>query len=613
MRSALALAAAALLASACQPQLGQPSVTATGPAPTASPRTATPVPQFSSDGCGQRIDKDFVLGTDLSCSGDALVVVADGVTVDLNGKLLQGPGMGPQTWPNPQLDSVGVRVEGRSGVTVKNGRITEFSTAVYFVKVTGGVIEGVTASKSRYGLYVHDSMKSTVRRNVVEQNIYGIHLQNTSESLIEENDLSRQTYNSPGGYGIYFYQGRANRVVRNTIENNVNWGVWYSSSRENVFFHNNVIGNRPQVSDSREDNLWHDPATKEGNWWADHEGADGDGDGISDSPYRILGAGNTLDPYPFMERDGWTKKGTSTVDHYRPPPPRSRVGVRVVAIAGGRLVAAAPRDERATALGVTATQVALANDARTLFALDGRSLVTVDAGAGTASEPIAVTVDATQLVANRDGRNAFVIGAAAAEQIDLRGGTRTRFPYEGAPSAIAASYKHNQMFVATHDGIDMLYVRSGTSYTRGGHVPYTIPLGGAPVAMAMNGSGTRIYAMTRGTDVVQVVDTEQLIVIDRFSVGVAATAMAVATSESRLYVTTSDGVLLVDLPAKRVTARTPLPGTAVDAVVSPNGDEVYIALAGARLGIAVVRADDLAVVHVIGLDAPPERLVAATI
>lgn len=89
--------------------------------------------------------------------------------------------------------------------------------------------------------------------------------------------------------------------------------------------------------------------------------------------------------------------------------------------------------------------------------------------------------------------------------------------------------------------------------------------------------------------------------------------MAVGTSESVLYLTTSDGVLAIDLPAKRVAARTPLPGTAVDAVVSPNGDELYVAVKGARLGIAVVRVADLAIVNVIGLDAEPTRLVVATI
>jgi hypothetical protein len=228
-----------------------------------------------------------------------------------------------------------------------------------------------------------------------------------------------------------------------------------------------------------------------------------------------------------------------------------------------------------------------------------------------------VQVDATWVAANRDGRNAFVVGPAGAEQIDVGGrATRTRFVYYGAPSGIAASYKHNQMFIGTYDGIDMLYVQtgqSGTAYSRGGHVPYTIPLGGAPVAMAMNGSGTRIYAALAGSDVIQVVDTEQLIVVDRFSIGAHATSLAVDARESRLYAGTADGAIAVDLPSKSVAGRTPLPGRAVDVAVSPNGDEVYVALAGARLGIAVLSTADLAVMHVIDLAAPPARLIVASI
>lgn len=631
MRPALALVLA-FLASACQQPsgVGQPSPAATGqtspvavtvaPIPTPSPTpvpTPTPRPEPQVAQCGQKIEKSFVLANDLTCKGDALVVVADGITLDLNGKLLTGPGMGPQTWPAPQLESIGVRVEGRRDVTVRNGRITDFSMGVYFVKVTASLIEEITSSRSRYGIYIHQADGNTVKRSKVDRNIYGLHLQEANDTLIQGNDLVSQTYNSPGGYGIYLYASRRNRITENNIENNVNWGIWFSEARGNLIFHNNVAGNRPQVADSSAENQWFDAEKKQGNFWGDHQGRDGDGDGIADTPYPILGAGATVDPYPFVKRDGWKTKTVGTVDHFRPPAPRSRVDVRIVALAGGSVVAASPRDQEAAFLGARASSIALSNDARTVYALDGRSLVAVDAVSGGAADPIAVQVDATRVAANRDGRSAFLVGPTGAEQVDVRGGTsRTRFVYYGAPSGIAASYKHNQMFIGTYDGIDMLYVqtgRSGTIYSRGGHVPYTIPLSGAPVAMAMNGSGTRIYAATAGTDVVQVVDTEQLVVVDRFRVGALATSLAVDARESRLYAGTADGVIAVDLPSRRALARTPLPGRAVDLGVSPNGDEIYVALAGARLGIAVLSAETLEVLHVIDLAAPPERLVVASI
>jgi hypothetical protein len=365
------------------------------------------------------------------------------------------------------------------------------------------------------------------------------------------------------------------------------------------------------VSDSNERNQWYDPVKKEGNFWSDYRGSDADRDGIGDRPYAILGAGQVVDAYPFVERDGWKKKTSTTIDHYAPPPPQARREVRVAALAGGRVVSALPGDAAASATSTSATAIALGTDGRTVYALDGQVLRTVDLATGAPGDPVEVTIGATQVAANRDGRSAFLIGPEAAEQIDLRSGARSRFPYRGTATAVAASYKHNQVFVGTYDGIDMMYIQTGQTgnvYPRGGHVPYTIPLGGPPAAMAMNFSGTRIYASVDGTREIQVVDTEQLTVVDRIPVGADARALAVDERASRLYAATSDGIVALDLAKREILRRLPLPGRAVDVAVSPNGDEVYVGLAGERLGIAVIRAGELTISHVIDLSAAPTRL-----
>src|SRR5258706_533012 len=224
------------------------------------------------------------------------------------------------TWPQPQLDSVGVRTGGHTNVTIRNGKISQFSTGIYFVDMEKSRIEDVTSERNRFGFYFHASKQNAIRRSTVVANIYGLHLQDANDNLIEGNNLIRQTYNSPGGFGIYLYRSTGNRIIQNTIENNVNWGIWFSDAKGNTIFHNNVSGNSPQVSDNNPDaNQWFDPDKKEGNWWADYKGTDADKDFIGDTPYGILGPGGAVDAYPFTERDGWNKKSRSTVAHYHRP------------------------------------------------------------------------------------------------------------------------------------------------------------------------------------------------------------------------------------------------------------------------------------------------------
>jgi len=233
-----------------------------------------------------RVSESFILANDLACAGDGMVIVADNLTVDLGGHTLTGPGMGPQTWPLPQLDSVGVRVGGHTGVTIRNGKTTAFSTGIYFIDMVSSSIESVTTLRNRFGFYIHASQKITVKDSDVEFNIYGLHLQNSDDCVLVNNLLARQTYNSPGGYGLYMYASSRNRVTDNTIDSNINWGIWFSDAKENVIFHHNVAGNNPPVSDNTAGtNGWTVNPSKEGNGWADDKGEGGSNDSIGYLPY----------------------------------------------------------------------------------------------------------------------------------------------------------------------------------------------------------------------------------------------------------------------------------------------------------------------------------------
>ncbi|HKW79321.1 MAG TPA: NosD domain-containing protein [Candidatus Limnocylindria bacterium] len=584
-----------------------PAGSPTAPASEAASPSSAPSPQTPprEAKCNTQLTGDLVLANDMSCTGDAFVIHVDNVVLDLNGHTLTGPGMGPQTWPNPQLDSVGVRVGGHTNVTIRNGKIDGFSTGIYFIDMTRSTIEDVTSQRNRYGFYIHASTGITIRRSTVTANIYGLHLQDSSDNVVQGNRLMRQTYNSPGGYGIYLYRSDRNRIFENDIDTNVNWGIWFSEAKSNLIFHNNVIDNHPQVSDNNPNaNQWFDPQTKEGNWWSDYTGKDADGDKIGDTPYAILGPGGAVDAYPFVARDGWKTKTRSTIDHYQPPAARPPREVRLVVVSGGDVQVGAPSGGALSSIAVSARSVALGTDGHTLLALDGKQLTVTDLLGG-ARDTRTVQIDDGIVAANRDGHSVLVVGPRGAEQYDLNTGASEFFVYRSQPGELAPSYKHNHIFVSTPRGIDLLYLNLG------GRTPYTIPLDGPAGAMSMNGSGTRIYTAILGQALVDVADTEQYRVVDRIRIAGEARALAVSPNEDVLYVATNDGVIAIDLGTKRVRVTASFLGSVADIAISPNADQLYVALAGQERAVAVLDAATLRTADVIPLQADPTRLLAA--
>ncbi|TMG71647.1 MAG: hypothetical protein E6H81_02635 [Chloroflexi bacterium] len=606
---ALGLAGVVACQGATNPTSSSPSAGPAGSAGAPSAAAAGSLPTREAS-CAMRVSASFTIANDLSCQGDGLVIVADNVTVDLGGHTLTGPGMGPQTWPLPQLDSVGVRVAGRSGITIRNGKTVAFSTGIYFVDTTASTIDNVTTQHNRFGFYIHNSTHNTVKGSDVEFNIYGLHLQSSDDNLLQGNLLARQTYNSPGGYGLYMYSSKSNKVVENTIDSNINWGIWFSDAKENAIFHNNVIGNNPQVSDNTEgSNVWYDPTTKEGNYWADYKGKDSDNDLIGDTPYPILGPGGMVDAYPFVEKDGWTRKRRATIDHYQPAASQPPRGVTIVALVGGAVEAMHPTAERPTDLlardSRNVTQIALGTDERTVYSYTDRFVVAQDVVTGGATAKQALTVDGL-VAANRDGHSLMVVGSSGVEQIDLETGQNEYFDYHGQAQSLAPSYKHNHVFVATARGIDLLYLNLG------GRTPYTIPLDGRPTAMVMAESGTRIYAAIAGQRVIDVVDTEQYAVTGRIALDVVATSVTISPREDTLYVGSGQGVEAIAIKDGTVTASAAFLGSVADLAVSPNGDQLYVALAGLTHAIAVVDAPHLRVANLIELDADPSHILVAS-
>jgi DNA-binding beta-propeller fold protein YncE len=71
-------------------------------------------------------------------------------------------------------------------------------------------------------------------------------------------------------------------------------------------------------------------------------------------------------------------------------------------------------------------------------------------------------------------------------------------------------------------------------------------------------------------------------------------------------------VFAIDLGNERVRARASFLGAVADIAISPNADELYVALAGQERAIAVLDTATLRTANVIPLHADPTRLLAAS-
>ena len=181
--------------------------------------------------CGAVLTSNTKLTSNLVCdaSGDALSIGADGVTLNLNGHSITGPGAYDTSY-------AGVRVAGHTKVRVTNGRITGFQSAVVLDESTRAVVSKVNAYGNDQGLnlsgggqhlveknYVHDngrdairlglSSYNRVRLNVVVANTFGIGVADGStDNVVEANAATRN-----GDFGI----GLLGDVARNLVQANV--------------------------------------------------------------------------------------------------------------------------------------------------------------------------------------------------------------------------------------------------------------------------------------------------------------------------------------------------------------------------------------------------------
>lgn len=193
--------------------------------------------------CGDTITRDTRLKNDLvNCPRNGIVIGADDITLDLNGHTIDGDGV--VGCEELYACDFGVdNTAGHHGVTIKDGSIREFATAVVVIganhnrlrrlssshNILGGVLliespdariernsisaNGLTTDQA--GLIVFDSSGVRIEGNSVRDNgDIGMFLIGLSDSQVERNSVSG---NPEAGIIV---EGNGNAVSRNRVSRN---------------------------------------------------------------------------------------------------------------------------------------------------------------------------------------------------------------------------------------------------------------------------------------------------------------------------------------------------------------------------------------------------------
>lgn len=185
-------------------------------------------------------------GIVLRDAGEAILITASNVSLDLSGQSLTGPG--------GKL-GVGVRVQGASGVRVHGGLISRFGTGVQIadsrnVRIEGLQIRGEDAGgppPGEIGVLIVNSRGVVVERNVVSDTFLGVFVRGggSGGNRIANNTLTGGTngqigicYN-PDGSGDP--TGPSGDLVYNNLSSRWNVGIQTSSGTSGNVFRENVL------------------------------------------------------------------------------------------------------------------------------------------------------------------------------------------------------------------------------------------------------------------------------------------------------------------------------------------------------------------------------------
>jgi parallel beta-helix repeat protein len=193
----------------------------------------------SQVGCGATIVRDTKLAHDLTnCPGNGIVIGADNITLDLNGHKIDGDGvLGCDDF---YACDFGVdNTAGYDGVTIEDGTIRDFATAVFVLEASNNRLRGLSASHNILGgLLLVAAPDARVERDSISAN--GLDTDQAGLIVFDSSDvrIDGNSVRDNGDIGMFLQGVDDSRVERNAVSGNPEAGVI-------------LDGNRNRISDNR--------------------------------------------------------------------------------------------------------------------------------------------------------------------------------------------------------------------------------------------------------------------------------------------------------------------------------------------------------------------------
>lgn len=240
------------------------------------------------------------------------------------------------------LDAGYVALVNSTGIVVKDLNFVNNFQGVLVSYSVFTTIQNITSTSNYYGIHMVVSNSTVIIQNDISNNNIGLLLDLSSYNYIDRNVFSSNRqglefsysplspihsvgnhiyknniiHNGDGigmigandnrfygneitankRYGLFASSSYDNIFWGNTFSTN-SWGIYFDNCRNNIVYNNNFINNTSQVHVDTSVNSWNLSQAIGGNYWSNNVIVDVDEDGIVDLPY-VIGESN-VDYYPL--------------------------------------------------------------------------------------------------------------------------------------------------------------------------------------------------------------------------------------------------------------------------------------------------------------------------